>query len=241
MTNETKREIGFCILTAVLSFFVGVSVNAVTQKIIVDPEIVKELSEHFKSVDKEMAFDEALTAIYNENKDKDKEIKKLKEELAEKGSNSGGSTAPPIPTPTPTSTPGNYIFITDIEPMSRVEYSAFSGNREANTHAVFSHYIQGYGDDDSEAVYLLNGKYTKLTGTLACEQTNQKIDDNGLGDIRFINYDTDETLQTVKCIGSEKEPQPIEVDLTGCNKLKIKFEGITRNNFIGDVKLYMYK
>lgn len=91
-----------------------------------------------------------------------------------------------------------------------------------------------YGDKN--IVYYLGGNYKSLTGTFALSYDFR----NEADDEVFVTiYADGDEIYSSSPIGANDYPEEIEVNISGCEKLEIRFSGAYKAHyFLGNVKLY---
>lgn len=111
---------------------------------------------------------------------------------------------------------------------------------QGNTYADCIVFLWGYSDD--EAIYALQGKYSKLTGTVFVPSCRY-ADDNP-ADMYYVRiYGDGELLYTSPQMLYNSKPASFELDVNGIQQLKIMYEGgaMTWEREIGLDSLFLYE
>lgn len=128
------------------------------------------------------------------------------------------------------------IWLTSLDSLAEDDLRANNSTEYANTGDVFAHCIASnyvpFGEKTGSIEYYLEGKYATLSGVFCITQT-------GKNESTTSDFEVYADGEMVYMSGGEMVPgdlpEPFEVDIKHCQKLKIILNG--RNTFLGNLRL----
>lgn len=123
------------------------------------------------------------------------------------------------------------VWLKDMDAFHKEGTVTFTESEQDNTGKTYQHTVRAASGKNT---YLLNGQYSKITGTIGILQESREASSGAYAPLRI--YGDDELLYETVVRGGEL-PQEFSVDLTGVLQMRVEFDGYWEGQTVADIYL----